>query len=115
MTTNIIEFPTRSVREWIKVERTIRETLEQAGASQEMTEEVCGRMKEVYEKYDRVFTFALGLPLPEHLSLEQRRAIDNSIRNAVEGLTKEIHEYTNQVLFDRLCIEIELYKMQSEK
>jgi len=31
MTTNIIEFPARSVREWIMVERTIREAPKQAG------------------------------------------------------------------------------------
>ena len=115
MGTNIIEFPTRAVREWIMVERTIREVLEQVGASAEMTEEVCARMKDVYERYNRMFTLALKLPLPEYLSLDQRRAIDDSIRNAVEGLTKEIHDYSSQVLFDRLCLEIELFKLRSEK
>ena len=115
MTTNVIELPTGSAREWIMFEKTIREALEKAGASQEMTQEVSARMKEVYERYDRKFTLALSPPLPENLSLKQRREIDNSIRNAVEGLTNEIHEYTSQVLFDRLCIEIELYKLRSRR
>jgi hypothetical protein len=115
MSTNVIEFPTRVVREWIMVEKTIREVLEQAGASPEMTKEVCARMKGVYEKYNRMLTLALKLPLPEYLSMEQRRAIDDAIRNAVEDFKKQIHEYSSQVLLDRLCLEIELYKLRSEK
>jgi len=115
MTANVIEFSTGSAPEWMMFEKTIREALEKADASREMTQEVSARMKEVYERYDRKFTLALSSPLPENLSSKQRMEIDNSIRNAVEGLTKEIHEYTSQVLFDRMCIEIELYKLRSRK
>lgn len=115
MGTNIIEFPTRAVREWIMIEKTIRGVLEEAGASPEMTEEVCARMKDVYEKYNHMFTLALKLPLPEYMSFEERSAVDDAIRNAVEGLKMDIHEYTSQVLFDRLRLEIELYKLRSER
>lgn len=115
MTTEVKEFPTGSAGEWIIFEKTIREALEKAGASKEMTQQVSGRMKEVYEKYDRKFTLALSPPLPDNLSSKQRREIDNSIRNAIEELTNEIHEYTSEVLFDRLCIEIELYKLRSRR
>jgi len=115
MTTNAVEFPTGSEREWIMFEKTIQEALEKVGASEAMTQEVSARMKEVYERYDRKFTFALSLPLPENLSLKQRREIDHSIRTAVGRLTDEIHEYTSEVLFDRLCMEIELYKLRLRK
>ena len=113
MTTEVKESHTGSAGKWMMFEKTIREALEKAGASEEMTQQVSGRMKEVYERYDRKFTLALSRPLPENLSLKQRKEIDDSIRNAVQVLTDEIHEYTSEVLFDRLCIEIELYKLRS--
>ncbi len=112
MTTNI-KFPTDSAPEWVEFEKIIRDVFENAGASQEMTEQVSARMKGTYERYNRKFNFALALPLPENLSSKQKKEIDNSIRKAVEDFTDEIHEYTSQVLLDRLCIEIELYKLRS--
>ena len=115
MTTEIKEFSTGSAGEWMMFENTIREALEKAGASQEMVQEVSARMKQVFEKYDRKFTLALSPPLAENLSTKQRREIDNSIRNAIEELTNEIHEYTSEVLLDRLFIEIELYKLRSRR
>ncbi len=115
MTTEVKEFHTSSAGEWIMFEKTIREALEKAGASQEMVQEVSARMKEVFKRYDRKFNFALALPLPENLSSKQREEIDDSIRKAVEGLTNEINEYTSEVLFDRLCLEIELYKLRSQR
>ncbi len=115
MTTNVIEFPTGSACEWIEFEKIIQDVFEQAGASQEMTEEVSARMKGAYERYNRKFTFALALPLPENISSKQRKEIDDSVRKAVESFSDEIHEYTSQVLLDRLFIEIELYKLRSRK
>ena len=115
METNVINFPTRAVREWVMVEITIRDVLEEAGASSKMIKEICARMKDLYEKYNQRYTFALKLPLSDHVPLEQQRAIEDAVRNAVEGLEMDIYEYSSQVLFDRLCLEIELYKLRSEK
>lgn len=110
MNSNVIKFPTKAVRDWALVEKAIKDTMQLAGASPEMMTEVCGKMKEVWEKYNLKFTFNMLLPgnFPEEL----RTVIEDSLRNAVEELAKQIHEYSNQVLFDRLLLEVQLYKVR---
>lgn len=109
MSAEIIEFPTRAVRDWIAVENIIQKNLQQAGASPEMIQDVCAQMKESWEKLDIQLTFALELPpMPEGF----RNIINNSVKNALEGFKKQIHEYSTQVIFDRLLLEIQLYKLR---
>ena len=109
MDSNVIEFPTRTVRDWIAVQNIIEKNLQQGGASPEMIQEVCARMKESWERLDIQLRFVLELPsLPEEL----RNIINNSVQKALEGLAKQIHEYSTQVLFDRLLLEIQLFKLR---
>ena len=86
MDSNVIEFPTRTVRNWVAIENIIQKNLQKAGASPEMTQEVCARMKESWEKFDIQLTFALELPpMPEGL----RNIVNNSVQKALEGLKKK--------------------------
>lgn len=111
MDSNVIEFPIRAVREWIILERSFRVILERSGASPEMMEEVCARMKEAQEKFNGEFKFALELPpLPEEL----KRIIDGAIQKATKELADQVHEYTNQLRLDRLKLEVELYNLRHE-
>jgi len=115
MACNLVEFPTHAVHEWIMVQETIQEILQQGGATSEMIKEICARMKEVFEKYNQKFTFAVKLPFPGYITLEQHKTIEDALRTAIEGLGNEIHNSTNQVFLDRLRLEIELYKLRLEK
>lgn len=109
MSSNVIEFPTRAVRDWVVMERTIQEIMQEGGGSTEMIKEVCGRMKETWEKYNTQFGFALELPqLPPVLA----RAINDSVQKAIKDLVDQIHEYTSKIFYDRLLLEIELYKLR---
>ena len=112
MDSNVIEFPTRAVRDWIILERTFRGILERSGAPPEMMEEVCARMKEAIEKFNGQFKFALELPpLPERL----KKIIDDALQRATKELADQVHEYTNQLIFDRLQLEVELYNLRHEE
>lgn len=108
----IIEFPTHDVRDWIIRERTFRNILKQSGASPEMTEEVCSRMKVAMEKFNGNFKITLDLPpLPEG----SKRIIDHAIQNARKELADQIHEYTGNLILDRLQLEIDLYNLRHEE
>jgi hypothetical protein len=112
MVSNVIQFPIRAVREWIILERSFRGILERSGASPEMMEEVCARMKEAQEKFDCEFKLALELPpLPEGL----KTIIDGAMQKATKELADQVHEYTNQLRLDRLQMEIQLYKLRHEE
>ncbi len=112
MDSNIIQFPTHAVREWIGYEKIIKRGLKERGASPEMTEEVCARMKEAFEKFRTRFEFSCHMPpLPEEL----RVAIQDSINRALKMFGDQIHEYTANILLDRLQLEIELYNVKHEE
>ena len=112
MDSNVIPFPTHAVREWIIIERTIRDILEEGGASPEMTKEVCARMKEVSEKFQARFEFTYQTPpLPEGV----RTAIQDSINKALKTFADKLREYTSNLMLDRLKLEIELYNLRHEE
>jgi hypothetical protein len=112
MDSNVIEFPTRAVRDWIGYEKVIQKNMQKGGASPEMIKEVCARMKEAFPKFAASFEFRFDMPLlPQGLGI----AVQDSINKALEKFREEIHEYTNQVIFDRLRLEIELYNVRHGK
>jgi len=113
MDSNITNFPTQAVRDWVLVERSIKDIMQQADASQEMIKEVCRRMKEVWEKYKIEFKFSLELPSLPNFPAGLRKEIVESVQKAFKPFSEQIHEYTSQVLFDRLLLEIELYKLRT--
>ena len=108
----VIQFPTRAVRDRVAVEKTIREMLDQSGASPGMIEEVCSRMKDFFEVWTAA-QLSLSYQLPD-LPEELRAAIQNSIEKGLKQLSEQMIDYTNKLLFDRLKLEIELYNLLHE-
>lgn len=107
---DIINFPAQAVREWAEIERSIRDIFTQVSAPVEMQNEVLNRMKDIFQRYNVKF----GVPIEFNISLSpaQQEAINLSLGRAFEGLGKQMQDFTNQILFDRLLIEIELYKLR---
>ena len=113
MDSNVIEFPTRIVRNWIEFERVIRGILERSGATPEMMDEICGRMKESWKKFD--IQISLPFQIPAGLPEWARRVIDDSYQKLTKSLADQIHGYTSDLIHDRLLLEIELYNLRHEE
>ncbi len=113
MNSNVIEFPTRIVRHWIEIEKIIRGNLERSGAAPEMVDEVCGRIKESWKKFDIQISIPFQFPagLPEWV----RKAIDDSLQKLTKSVADQIHEYTSNLMLDRLHLEIELYNLRHQE
>jgi len=112
MMRNIINFPTRAVRGWTEIERTLRSIFTQASAPTEMQYEVLTRMKEVFQRYS--VEFGVSLELPANFSPQQQEAVATSLRRALEDHEKRLQDFMNQILLERLQLEIELYKLRHE-
>lgn len=109
MSSNVIEFPTRVVRDWIAYEKVFQENMQKGGASPEMIKEVYVRMKEAFPKFAVGFKFSLQMPsLPQELGM----LITDSINKALKSFGEQIHEYTNQLIIDRFQLEVELYNLR---
>jgi hypothetical protein len=112
MNSNVIEFPTRAVRDWIGYEKVIQGDMQKGGASPEMIQEVCARMKEAFQKFAVPFEFRIQMPaLPEDLRL----AVEESINKALKQFREEIHEYTHRLILDRFQLEVDLYNLRHEE
>lgn len=109
--TNIIQFPTKSVRDWAVMERAIRKVLTEAGASSEIVDEIGPHMKKHYEKY-RNMPLAFKTKLPTGMDPEISKTVNEAIRQGVEGMSEQIHDLTNHVMLDLLKKEIELSSLR---
>lgn len=107
---DLIEFPTRAVRGWIEYEQALREVLTQSNANSDMQDELIARMKGVYDQYNIDFRVTADISI--NLLEDLREQIALAFRNAFGNLEKQIHDFTNHVLFDRLLLEIELYQLK---
>ena len=109
---DIIEFPTRATQGWSLIEQTLREIFQQAAAPIEMQDEVLAQMKEVFERYDVQFNVALELP--RNLPQTQSAAVSSTVSRAFADYEKQLHDFMNSILLERLQIEIEMCKLRHE-
>jgi hypothetical protein len=109
---DIIEFPTKATQEWAGIERTLREIFREAVAPKEMQDEVLAQMKEVFERYNVQFNVALELP--GNLPKDQSAAVSSAVSSAFADYEKQLHDFMNRILLERLQIEIELYKLRHD-
>lgn len=99
---NILEFPTKSVQDWRRMETAFRKLLVQSDASEELSEVVLNRMREAYE--DHKFDYQLTL------SLSQEDTEYNE--NQLNLFIKALQERTNNLLYKRLLLEVKLARAQ---
>ena len=101
----IIDFPNKNEREWIEIERTIRELLkENSNLYSEDINYICERMKKYYFEVI-VMNFSWGIELPNNILKNNTKKVLDS---ANESLRKKINEYVNQILIERLQLEIRM-------
>jgi len=109
----IFRFPDKSARTWATIEEEIRNQLDSCGASSDMENEVCNRLKEYYEKVAcRTFRLDVALPIPESATEEEAKVITAVVRKAFSQLESQIHEFTTHILMDRMLLEIVLYNQK---
>ena len=78
-----------------------------------MQDEVLGQMKAVFQRYN--VKFNVPLELPANLSEEERQAVSLSVERAFADYEKQLQDLMNNILLERLQIEIELYKFKHDK
>ena len=109
----ILHFPTELVRDWTEWETTIREILDEAKASPGMTDEVCRAMKEVHREYSCFrLSGSVPLPFPATMPPSETEPIVSAVREVINKLSSLLTDFSSQVMFDRLMLEIQLYQLR---
>lgn len=111
--TDVIEFPSRAVRNWERFRPSIEDVLAQSGMPREGIEAVSGRMREAWLSYDQDYSISMSLPIPGDVSATHRQDILEAVREGFTEFERKVQGVMNRVLLDRLKLEIELYFAQN--
>ena len=102
----IILFPDNDKRLWMPVEKTLK----QRGASKEMSDYICKRMKSYLDRYKEHITDTIKLELPEGLSDSAIENFTSSLQDAANQRTKNLRDLVLKAMLDISILEIELYE-----
>jgi hypothetical protein len=103
---NIIEFPKKTERDWLEIEKVIKDYLKKIPElSEEDINYINERMKKFHsEVMDKEFN--LKFKTPNNM---KKSEADKIMKYAIESFEKEIHDYIGQILSERLNLEIRMY------
>jgi len=111
--TNVIQFPTKTSQDWLMLEKTLRSILNDVNAPLEMQDTICSNMKDVFNKYNIDLSFSLSLTYPADTTNEQHEVVKSEIDKGINELGQKLHNFTNEVILDRIQLEIELYNYKN--
>lgn len=105
----IVNFPTKAVRDWAVIEREMRSALSQTDFSQQAQARITERMKSFYETLDPNLTFSVRAEFPRFISTEGVSALCADISEKIGATISEgLKAFTNRLFIDRLDVEIDL-------
>lgn len=108
----IIKFPLNIEREWTRIERVIKEGMEEAETPDEARERVFAWHKEIWSKYKKKSHFSLELKLdckaPRSAGISCREAV----AEAFYDVQDHFHHFSSEMLGEmlRLKVELETYR-----
>ena len=106
---DIIPFPSKAVRDWTIWERAIIEILEDAGADATASSHITRCMKEFHSLCYRDFSTSIHYELPSSTTVAQQEKLSVALEAMFASLTTKLHDFTNELMLDRLKLEIQLY------
>jgi hypothetical protein len=106
---DVLEFPTKATRDWVAVEEALNRALTQGGAEPAAIAQVLPRMKAYWRLCQRDWPVRIDLVLPRGATDDDQARIKASIEEGLRGLEKGVHQLLNELLLDRLEVELDLY------
>lgn len=106
---NMINFPTKLVRDKTMIGKTIKELLSQTPIDQKAINEITERLLVLWEKYQCKFSLPLSIPFPDSISDRDKKEILNSFKQGLATFEKSLHDHMNILILERFDAEIKLY------
>ncbi len=106
---DIIQFPSKAVRDWAILERTMMDILKDAGADATASSHITSRMKEFFALCDRDFSTSIDYELPSSMTVAQQEKLRAALEAMGASFTTKLRDFTNELMLDRLTMEIQLY------
>jgi hypothetical protein len=107
----IFQFPGRDEREWLKMEAAAIAHMQNAGAPEQMIQDIMPRLKTFYDKMNMKLDLeldSLGFPISE---IESALPV---IEKVTDIFSKWVHDLTSSLMVERLKREIEIWQIENE-
>jgi hypothetical protein len=105
--TNIVNFPTKPVRDWVVIERSMRKELSRLGFPENVQERITERMQDFYTLLDVDFNYSIDAKFPR-LTPEEVSSICSDIAAKVGTIqSKKLQAFTDKLFTERLHREID--------
>jgi hypothetical protein len=105
---NVVQFPTKAVRDWASLERTLKDLLGQAGVSQACKDRITERMKAFWEQLDPKMDLAFDVRATPPVDAAQLHAILWGVSDTIgEKCGTQLQAFTNSLFIERFYREVE--------
>jgi hypothetical protein len=112
---NVVNFPAKSARDWLLIERLMAEKLSKHSISPVVQAGLIERMKAFYEILDTDLSFSIDAPSLGDVSQEQVRTFCFDIGEKIGPIMSErIYAFTQKLFIERLNREIDVCRELGE-
>jgi hypothetical protein len=111
----IIEFPTKQERECDKLEKLLKTAFSTQEAPPELEEDICYRLKEVFDKYFIDFAVNFKIPRPKQATDEEMKAIGEVVGKKLFSMAQKASETTGGLLCEIVKMEFELFELNKQR
>ncbi len=103
----IIEFPLEEQREWHRIEKRLKDSLQQASAPEQVVERVLSWFEGVWFKYRDKFRVELVLKL-ENVPSSTAEACKNAIETAVQETIVQMRDVSYELFGELIAMRVRL-------
>jgi len=107
---NIINFPTKQVRDRISFEKTIREYIAHLEIPISAIEPLVERVLPLWEAHQ--YQFNLSFSIPSSISAKDAELIKSSFLTSFEAFQRGLYDFNSSILLDRINAEIKLFRLE---
>jgi hypothetical protein len=111
--TDVIDFPTESVRNKALIEKTIKKLLDETSLDEEAKDELKERLLRISDYYELEYSVNFPIELPPGVGKRRAEEIGATIREGFEKFEETIHNHLDKILTERLQTEIKLYFLEN--
>lgn len=111
--TQVLQFPTKAVRDWQMIEGAIADILAKADASAHMVDHVNAKMKEHVLRLNREFSVNIDFAFTSSTPAVNCEAIVAAVKDGFTKFESAVQSQMNEVIFEFLKLEIRLYIAQN--
>jgi len=106
---NVVDFPTKSVRDWLIIERTLKELLSRTRLPPDIQAGLIEKMKSFYALLDCSFAVSLNIEIPDPGGEDKAAAICSKIGEQVGArISEQLQAFTTRLLIERLLREFDI-------